>query len=132
MTLAALYACVVRMLTRLRNSNQRWRSYARMLIDENRWRAARFGTDESLVDFGKGRLVAFRELMEELLELVQEDAEALGCADEIEGVQTILERGTSAHKQLADYRAAIEGGASPEDALKAVVDGLIAETVAGI
>ena len=54
--IAALFQCLLRMLYRLRRSNQRWRSYAHMLINENRWRAQRYGVDEGMIDFGRGQI----------------------------------------------------------------------------
>ena len=81
--LAAIYLCVVRMLCRLRRNNQKWRNYTNMLVNETRWRAQRYGIDEGLIDFGKGALVPFGDLLEELLEIISEDAEAMGCLDEI-------------------------------------------------
>ncbi len=130
--IAALYVCLLRMLWRLRRNNQRWRIYARMLIDENRWRAQRYGIDEGLVDFGKGRVVAYPELLDELLHMLAEDAEALGCTAELTHARAILEHGTSAHHQTRIHRESLAAGASGEDALKAVVDWLMAETVAGV
>lgn len=130
--LTALLVCVMRMLYRLRTRNQRWRIYTPMLIRENRWRAMRYSFDEGLIDFAKGRVVAFEELLEDVLSLVAEDAKALGCEKELAGIWTILERGTSAHRQLRDYELARASGASVEDSLKAVVDTLIADTAAGL
>ncbi|MSP50229.1 MAG: carboxylate-amine ligase [Alphaproteobacteria bacterium] len=130
-TIAALYRCLLRMLWRLRRSNQRWRNYARMLVYENRWRAQRYGIEEGLVDFGKGVVVPYRDLLEEILELVRPDAEALGCTTEVGHARTILERGTSADRQRAVYREAVAAGATPPEALRRVVDWLVAETVAG-
>jgi carboxylate-amine ligase len=129
--IAAIYRCLLRMLWRLRRANQRWRRYAAMLIDENRWRAQRYGTDAGLIDFGKGSIVAYPDLLEEIIELVREDAEHFGCVDEVARAREILARGTSAHRQLARYRDAIAGGASPPEAHAAVVDWLIEETVRG-
>jgi carboxylate-amine ligase len=81
-TIAALFRCILRMLYRLRRQNQRWRYYPPFLVRENRWRAQRYGTTEGMVDFGKGAVVPFPELMEELLELVGEDADHFGCTAE--------------------------------------------------
>jgi carboxylate-amine ligase len=103
-----------------------------MLISENRWRAQRYGLDEGLLDFGKGAIVPSGELMEELIDLIGEDAAALGCTDEVARIRTIVSDGTSAHMQVATYNAAIEGGAEPKQALDAVVDMLIDETVRGV
>jgi carboxylate-amine ligase len=130
--IAALYRCILSMLARLRRDNQRWRKYATMLIAENRWRAQRYGIDAGLVDFGKGEIVPYADLLEEIIELVGEDAERLDCVDEVEHARTILERGTSAHRQVALYEDLMAKGAAKEEALKAVVDHLIAETAEGI
>ena len=105
--LAALTVCLMRMLYRLRKDNQRWRAYSRMLVSENRWRAMRYGPDEGLIDFGRGEIVPFAALLEELLELVEEDAAALDCAAEVAHARTILERGTSAHRQVRAYQQAV-------------------------
>lgn len=130
--IAALYICVLRMLFRLRRQNQRWRTYDNMLIDENRWRAKRYGIDEGLIDFGKGELVPCAELLEELIVLTTVDAEKLGCVDEVIHCREIIRRGTSAHRQLARYTAAVDAGRSHHDALCDVVDMLIEETVTGV
>ena len=130
--IAALFVCIVRFLFRLRRNNQRWRIYAAMLINENRWRAQRYGLDEGLVDFGKGQVVPFAELVDELLELIDEDATALGCLTEVGHCREIIKRGTSAHRQLTTHADAVKAGASREEALAAVVDMLIEETVRGL
>ena len=127
--IAALYRCLLRMLWRLKRSNQRWRRYAAMLVNENRWRAQRYGFDEGLVDFGKGAIVPYAELLEEMIQLTAEDQEVFDCKREVAETRAILARGTSAHRQLATYRAAIAGGAGPREALRAVVDMLIAGTL---
>ena len=130
--LAALLACVMRMLWRLRTRNQRWRLYTPMLIRENRWRAMRYSFDEGLIDLARGKVVPFSELIDELCSLVAEDARVLGCEKEIKGIHDILSRGTSAHRQLKDYELERASGASSEDALKSVVDTLIADTAEGL
>ena len=131
-TIAALYACLISMLIRLRRSNQRWRHYANMLVNENRWRAQRYGFDEGLIDFGLGKVVPYADLLEEILELLGPDAERLDCVAEVERARDILKRGTSAHRQIAVYDEAAAGGAGKQEALRAVVDWLIDETVRGL
>lgn len=128
--ITALFQCLCRFLYRLRRKNQRWRFYPPFLINENRWRAQRYGLSEGLVDFGEGEVVPCAQLMAELLELTAEDAEALGCVNEIQHVKTILKRGTSAERQIKVFEAAQAKGMSDEDALKAVVDELLRETLA--
>jgi carboxylate-amine ligase len=130
--IAAVYRCLLRMLWRLRRHNQRWRIYARMLVDENRWRAQRYGLDAGLVDFGRGEIVPYPLLLEELLELIAEDAAHFGCEAEVAAARAILSRGTSAHRQLKVYRDALAAGLEPDEALRAVVDAGIAETVVGV
>ncbi len=130
--IAAVYVCLLRMLYRLKRDNQRWRKYTNMLVQENRWRAQRYGMDEGLVDFGKGEIVPYKDLLEEIIELVRVDALALDCLDELKHAREIVRRGTSAHRQVQVYEEALEEGAEKSEALKAVVDFLIEETLAGI
>lgn len=131
-SIAALFQCIIRMLYRLRRNNQRWRIYANMLINENRWRAQRYGLDDGLLDFGKGVMVPSADLIAELIDMVSEDARALNCTAEIERLGYIVKHGTSAHRQLATYYKSIEEGMDEQQALNAVVDMLIAETLMGL
>ena len=102
-----------------------------MLVNENRWRAQRYGVDAGLVDFGKGEVVPYAELLEEMIAADRARIqEAFGCQAEVEQPAAILARGTSAHRQLAAYHAALAAGATPRrEALEAVVDMLIAGTL---
>lgn len=129
--IAALYRCIVRMLVRLRRANQRWRLYDTLLINENRWRAKRYGIDEGLVDFGKGEVVPCTVLVDELIDIVGEDAEALDCVEEVARCRDIVRGGTSAHRQLATFEAALAAGQGQRAALCTVVDTLIEETIRG-
>jgi carboxylate-amine ligase len=131
-SVAALYLSLLAMLFRRRSENQRWRTYVDMLISENVWRAQRYGVSDSLVDFGKGELVPFPELVDELIDLVRQDATEMGCLAEVERARDIVSGGTSADRQLATYRDAIDGGADDREALQAVVDGLIQDTRHGL
>jgi len=130
--IAALYVCTVRMLYRLRRDNLSWRKYERFLINENRWRAQRYGTREGLIDFGRREIVQFTDLLEEMIELVRPDALALGCMNEVESARNILTNGTSAERQRQVYETALVQGKPSDQALEAVVDLLIKETIAGI
>ena len=125
--LAALYQSLMAYLWRLKSLNQRWRLYPRTLIMENRWRAQRFGTEGRLVDLGQARLVPLADLVEEIIALLLPEAELLGCADELLRARVIAAEGSSATRQRAAYRAARDAGAEPQEAMRAVVDLLIAE-----
>ncbi len=127
---AAMYVCLLRMLWRLKVENRRWRSYANFLVSENLWRAERYGIGDRLIDFGKGEMVPMPNLVEEMIELVRPDAEALDCIKEINHTRTICQRGTSADRQLAVYNEALTDGASDKEALNAVAQSLIADTLA--
>jgi len=127
-TVAALLVCITRMLHRLRRNNQSWRTYPVFLLEENRWRAQRYGLQGSLFDFGRGELVPYADLLEEILALIHEDAVALGCLNDVLGARRILAEGTSADRQLACFARAIGAGATRQEALEVVVDHLIAET----
>jgi len=129
---AAVYACLLSMLQRLRRTNQRWRNYSNMLIQENRWRAQRYGLNKGLVDFGIGEVVEFEPLFSEIVELTMEDAERLDCVEEVRRGFDIIRRGTSAHRQLQVFESALADGADEANALKSVVDWLIAETKYGL
>jgi carboxylate-amine ligase len=130
-SLAALTTCVLRMLFRLRVKNQRWRIYNPMLLRENRWRAMRYGSDESLLDLAKGELVPFAMLIDEIQTIVEKDAEVLDCQAEIAHLKEIVQRGTSAHRQVEIYERALEQGIDKKQALRDVVRYLIEETAAG-
>jgi carboxylate-amine ligase len=129
--IASLYLCICRMLYRLRRNNQRWRHYAPFLINENRWRAQRYGVQEGLFDFGKGEIVPIDDLIDELIELVREDAEHFNCLAEIKRARTIVRDGTSADRQTNEYRALLKAGKSEKAALRQVVDSLMRETLIG-
>ena len=129
---ASVFRCWLRMLYRLKKNNQRWREYSSFLIQENRWRAQRYGIDKGLIDFGQGTMVEFPELMDELIELITEDAEYFGCMDEINHIRTILELGTSAHQQVAVFNQSIADGKSHELALVDVVTFLAKQTLKGV
>jgi carboxylate-amine ligase len=130
--LTALLVCWMRMLYRLRLANQRWRIYTPMLIRENRWRAMRYSFDAGLIDLAKGMVVPFENLLDEILALIGEDAQALGCEAEVASVRNILSRGTSAHRQLKTFELEQAAGASVEAALVAVVDRLLEDTRRGL
>jgi glutamate---cysteine ligase / carboxylate-amine ligase len=132
MTVAALYQCLLNHLYRLRRNNQKWRTYAPAMIEENIWRAQRYGVSGSLVDFGKGVLVPFPDLVEELIELVAQDAVELDVRNEVRHAREIVADGTSADRQLAAYARAKTAGAEDHEALQAVVDELIDDTLHGI
>ena len=132
MTIAALYQSLLGFLYRLRRNNQKWRVYAPGIIEENIWRAQRYGTQGSLVDFGKGALVPFNELLEEMIELVAQDAVEFESRDEIRHARDIVAQGTSAHRQILAYEKAMSQGAEEHEALQAVVDELIVDTLYGI
>ncbi len=125
--LAAVVQCLTRYLTRLRRQNVRWRIYDRFLINENRWRAQRYGVSEGLIDFGKREIVPLADLIEELVELLAEDAEALGCSAEIHALPGLLARGTSSERQRAVHAAALANGSNNAEAMRAVIDHLIEE-----
>jgi len=121
---AALLAGIVAKLIQLRRSNVQWRPYRRNLLNENKWRAVRYGIHGKLVDFGKGREVPLPDLVREMLEWIGDVVDELDIRRETQYVHKILEEGTSADRQLAVYRKT--------GSLQAVVDHLIAETTLGL
>ncbi|WP_208349025.1 carboxylate-amine ligase [Pseudaestuariivita rosea] len=126
LSLAALTQSLLRMLWRMKEQNLRWREYDRFLIAENRWRAQRYGVSEGLIDFGRRQIVPFMTLVDELIELVREDAEVLGCLPEVEALRGLVTHGTSADRQR---RIAQDAG---DNATKSIVQHLIEEFHVGL
>ncbi len=127
LSLAAMTQCLTRMLWRLARANQRWRLYDNFLIGENRWRAQRYGVSGGLIDFGRLEVVDFATLLDEMIALVAEDAEALGCAAEIEALRQITETGTSADRQRAVRVDSLEASDDEAAAMRAVTAHLVEE-----
>ena len=124
LSLAALIQALTRMLCRLRERNQRWRTYDRFLIAENRWRAQRYGTSEGLIDFGQRNITPFATLLDELIELLAEDAQVLGTEHELAALRSIVAQGTSSTRQRKVHAEALAAG---QNAGQAVVRHLIDE-----
>lgn len=127
LTVAALFQALLAYLYRLRSLNQRWRIYPATLINENRWRAQRYGVAGNLVDHGKRQQVPVAELIDELIDLVGSDAEALGSTRDLARARDIARDGTSADRQRKVHRDALASGADPDTAARAVVKHLIRE-----
>ncbi len=121
--IAALIQALVAKLLVLRKQNQTWRIYRRAMIEENKWRAMKEGIEGHLVDLGKNQQVPVRFLVEEMIEFVDEVVDELGSRHEIERLREIVQRGTSADRQLKRF-------GETQD-LKQVVDMLADETVEG-
>jgi carboxylate-amine ligase len=119
--IAAVFQALVAKFDRLLDRNLTFRLHHKMLIEENKWRAVRYGLDGKMIDFGKGEEIPIRDLIRELLAFVDDVIDDLGSRREIEHIQTILERGTSADEQLRVWRETGD--------MKAVVDHLIETTM---
>lgn len=128
----ALIQSIVARLVQLREQNCSWRDYHSLLILENKWRAGRYGIDGKLIDFGKEQEVPMRFLANELLGIIEPVLDGLGTRQDVEYLHTLLRNGTSADRQLATWRQALGQGADDHEALVAVVDQLIAETLEGV
>ncbi len=122
--IAALVQAIFVKLYRLFTCNMTFQVYQRALLNENKWRAVRYGLDGELIDFGKQQSIAARELMEELVEFVDDVVDDLGSRKAVDYVHRILQEGTSADRQLATYERTGD--------LKAVVDQLVQETLEGV
>ncbi|MBM3604563.1 MAG: carboxylate-amine ligase [Alphaproteobacteria bacterium] len=126
-TLAALIQATLRMLWRLSRRNVRWRLYDAFLVNENRWRAARYGTTEGLIDFGAGEIIPFDRIAEDWLELIAEDADALDSQPAVAHLREMVTEGTAAQRQRAVAEQARAAGADQAEALRAVTRHLIEE-----
>lgn len=123
-SLAALMQAIVAKLHKLIKQNLGFRLYRRALINENKWRAARYGIHGKLIDFGKKEEVEFNSLVNELLEFVDDVVDSLGSRNEIQYVKKILEMGTGADRQLEVWDQSSD--------MKNVVDYIIEETNIGL
>jgi carboxylate-amine ligase len=121
--IAALTQAIVVKLHRLYTKNMGFRMYPRALIEENKWRAARWGVEGKLIDFGKQAEVPMRQLGEELLEFVDDVVDDLGSREALQPIHTILQQGTSAERQMRVYKQTGD--------LKAVVRQIVEETRGG-
>lgn len=127
--IAALYRCLVRRLSLDTKLNAGQTGASRAINDENSWRAQRYGIHGSFVDEASRSAKPVRQVLDEVLALVAEDAKALGCQREIDLARWIVARGTSADQQLTIYTEGLGRGLPNRDALTNVVDWLSAETI---
>jgi carboxylate-amine ligase len=124
LALAALIQATIAKLYQLHARNQSYRVYSRSLIMENKWRAARYGLDGLLIDFGREAEIPARDLMAEYLEFVDDVVDELDCREEVGYVRTILERGGGADRQLRLFEQTHD--------LRKVVEYMVEETQAGL
>jgi glutamate---cysteine ligase / carboxylate-amine ligase len=124
LAIAALIQAVIAKLHKLLHQNITFRVYRRRLLDENRWRASRYGIDGKLIDFGKETEVETRSLLNELLEFVSTEVNELGTEKEMAHIERIMREGTGADRQLAAWERTQD--------MKAVVDQIVAETYEGL
>ena len=122
--IAALIQAVIAKLFKLLRQNITFRIYRRRLLDENRWRAARYGIDGKLIDFGRETEVDERSLLNELLEFVASEVDEFGTQREMAHIERIMSEGTGADRQLAIWKQTQE--------MKAVVDHIVTETYEGL
>ena len=122
--LAAVIQAIIVKLHKLQRQNMSFRIYRRRLIDENRWRAARYGLDGKLIDFGREQEMEARVLLNEMLEFIGVELQELGSQRELAHVERILREGNGADRQLAVW-------ARTHD-MRAVVDHIVRETYEGL
>jgi glutamate---cysteine ligase / carboxylate-amine ligase len=122
--LAALIQATVAKLYKLYAANQGFRLYRRALIMENKWRAARYGLEGKLIDFGKQKEVPARDLVNEYLDFVDDVVDELDSREELEYIRRIVETGSGADRQLRVFQETGD--------LKKVVDYIIEETETGL
>jgi carboxylate-amine ligase len=124
LAIAALIQAVIAKLHKLLRQNITFRVYRRRLLDENRWRASRYGIDGKLIDFGKEAEVETCSLLNELLDFVSTEVNELGTEREMAHIERIMREGTGADRQLVAWEHTQD--------MKAVVDHIVAETYEGL
>ncbi len=125
LSFAALVQAICAKMIRLRKANLSFNPYRVGMLEENKWRAARYGVKGKLIDWGKKKEIPFVDLAEQLIEFVDEVLDELGSRAEVEHILNIVKHGTSADRQLEVFERT--GGD-----LKAVVDSILAETMQGV
>jgi len=121
---ASLMQCIVAKLSKLYRKNQSFRSYRRILINENKWRAARWGIEAKLIDFGKQEELPFPTLINDLLEFIDDVVDELDCRNEVNYVYKMIEQGSGADRQLKVYE-------DTQD-LKKVMEYVVSQTRKGL
>src|SRR3954469_14597616 len=124
LAIAALIQALIVKLHKLLHRNTTFRIYRRRLLDENRWRAARYGIEGKMIDFGKEAGVDERSLLNELLDFVSTEVKELGSEREMADIERIIREGTGADRQLATWEQTQD--------MKAVVDNIVLETYEGL
>jgi carboxylate-amine ligase len=124
LAIAALIQAIISKLFKLLHQNITFRIYRRRLLDENRWRAARYGIEGKMIDFGKEAEVDERTLLNELLDFVSTEVKELGSEREMAHIEKIIREGTGADRQLAAWEHTQD--------MKAVVDQIVVETYDGL
>ncbi|CAA2141208.1 carboxylate-amine ligase [Methylobacterium bullatum] len=130
LTVAALFRCLVRCVVRRPDLNADLDGVSRALAEENLWRAQRSGTEAEIIDEASEDALPFADALDAMLALIDADADALGCGEEVERARTIVREGTSADRQIAVFEAARETGRTNRQGLDDVVDWL-SETTCG-
>lgn len=131
--IAALIQAIIATLLKLRSNNQSWRTYRQHHITENKWRAVRYGTQGKLIDFGIGQQINFSRLAQEIIEIVDPVLDNLNSRKEVQHIENIVDRGTSAIQQIAVYEQSLKDNNMNHDvALHNVVDYLANKTVSGL
>ncbi len=127
--LSALYRSLVSFLVRNPNHGRDWSAITRRVIDENRWRAKRYGVRANFIDDRTGKVTSLVELYREMRDLLSADIDTLACASALERLDRVLAEGTSADRQVEIYEEQRKAGLSRVEALKVVVDWLAEETL---
>ncbi|MCW1967388.1 MAG: carboxylate-amine ligase, partial [Anaerolineae bacterium] len=119
--IASIFQAIIYKLWKMRRDNITFRVYDPNLIEENKWRAVRYGLDGKLIDFGKEEERPARELIHELIEwFIGDVIDELGSRKEVEYAYQIMDGGSSSDRQLATFQRT--------GSMQSVVDQLIAET----
>ena len=122
--IAALFQAICAKIYKLRNQNLNFIQYSRALINENKWRASRYGIDGRLIDFGKEEEVNARVLIYELLDFIDDVVDPLGSRHAVNYVARMMEEGTGADRQLKVFEQT--------QSLTSVVDNIQAQFLNGI
>ena len=128
--IAALFRCLVRALDRDRALNAGFDRVGRAITQENKWHAQRYGIAATFVEPFSRSPLTLPQWLDQVIDFIAEDIEALECAGEIRHLHAIVAHGTSADRQIEIFGKAKSAGRRRLTALKDVVDWAASETQA--
>ncbi len=131
MCVIALFACLIRALSKLRAKGALPPEPLLEILTANKWLAQRYGVFALLSDTRDGGMIDISDAIERILIMVSGEAKALGCQKEVQHAHNILRDGSSADRQIDHFLLRKLEGDSIGDALRSTIDQVVQESHEG-